>query len=54
MCDHIATSGALGEVRGEALHHVAEAKAALTGLELPDARRRALDLVADGVVERYA
>jgi len=54
VCDHIATSGALGEVRGEALHHVAEAKAALNGLELPDGRRRALDLVADGVVERYA
>ncbi len=54
VCDHIATSGALGDVREEALRHVAEAKAALTGLELPEARRRALDLVADGVVERYA
>ena len=54
VCDHIATSGALGDVRTEALRHVAEAKAALTGLELPDARRRALNLVADGVVERYA
>jgi geranylgeranyl pyrophosphate synthase len=54
VCDHIATSGALGDVRAEALHHVAEAKAALTGVELPGARRLALDLVADGVVERYA
>ncbi len=41
-------------MRAEALGHVAEAKAALTGLELPESRRRALDLVADGVVERYA
>ncbi len=54
VCDHIATSGALGEVRAEAFHQVAEAKAALTGLELPDSRRRALNLVADGVVERHA
>jgi hypothetical protein len=41
-------------VRTEALGHVAEAKAALSGLEMPEPRRRALDLVADGVVERYA
>ena len=54
VCDHIATSGALGEVRAEAFHQVAEAKAALTGLELADSRRRALNLVADGVVERHA
>jgi geranylgeranyl pyrophosphate synthase len=54
VCDHIATSGALGDVRTEALSQVAEAKAALTGLDLPESRRRALDLVADGVVERYA
>ena len=54
VCDHIATSGALGEVRAEALGHVAEAKAALMGVELPGTRRRALDLVADGVVARYA
>jgi hypothetical protein len=33
---------------------VAEAKVALGGVALPDARRSALDLVADGVVERYA
>ena len=33
---------------------MAEAKAALAGLDLPSARRRALELVADGVVERYA
>jgi hypothetical protein len=33
---------------------VAEAKAGPAGLDLPADRRCALDLVADGVVERYA
>jgi geranylgeranyl pyrophosphate synthase len=54
VCDRIATTGALGECRERALIHVAEAKAALSGAQLPDERRRALDLVADGMVERYA
>jgi geranylgeranyl pyrophosphate synthase len=54
VCDRIVLSGVLSEVREQALHHVAEAKAALSDLELPDGRRNALDLVADGVVERYA
>ena len=50
----IALTGVLGEARAEALTHVAEAKAALSGLDLPEQRGEALDLVADGVVERYA
>ena len=54
VCDRIAMTGALGESRERALIHVAEAKAALSGAQLPDQRRKALDLVADGVVERYA
>jgi geranylgeranyl pyrophosphate synthase len=54
LCDRITLTGALGEAREQALTHVAESKATLAALELPDARRRALDLVADGVVERYA
>jgi geranylgeranyl pyrophosphate synthase len=54
VCDRIAMTGALGESRERALIHVAEAKAALGGAQLPDQRRKALDLVADGVVERYA
>jgi hypothetical protein len=33
---------------------VAEAKRALAQLDLPAQRREALELVADGVVERYA
>jgi len=54
VCDRIALSGALGDARGEALHHVAEAKAALSDLSLPPGSRHALDLVADGVVARYS
>ena len=54
VCDRIAMTGALGESREQALVHVAEAKAALGGAQLPEDRRRALDLVADGMVERYA
>ena len=54
ICDSIAATGALDEARGRALAHVAEAKAGLGELDLSDARRRALNLVADGVVERYA
>jgi geranylgeranyl pyrophosphate synthase len=54
LCDRIAATGALEEARGQALRHVADAKASLAGLELPEPRRRALELVADGVVERYA
>jgi geranylgeranyl pyrophosphate synthase len=54
VCDRIALTGALGEARRRALGHVAEAKATLAGLDLAEDRRHALDLVADGVVERYA
>lgn len=54
VCDRIAVTGALGEARERALHHVAEAKVGLTEVDLPERRRRALDLVADSVVERYA
>jgi geranylgeranyl pyrophosphate synthase len=54
VCDRIVLTGVLSEAREQALRHVAEAKAAISDLDLPDSRRRALDLVADGVVERYA
>ena len=50
VCDAIAASGALEESRARALELVAAAKAELP--ELP--QRRALELVADSVVERYA
>ena len=54
VCDRIAKTGALGEAREQALGYVAEAKAALYDIELPPQRLHALELVADGVVERYA
>jgi geranylgeranyl pyrophosphate synthase len=54
FCDRIAMTGALGDAREQALHFVAEAKAALYDLPLSDRQQKALDLVADGVVERYA
>jgi geranylgeranyl pyrophosphate synthase len=54
ICYRIAATGALDEARDDALTHVAEAKRSLDGLELPEARRQALELVADGVVARYA
>jgi geranylgeranyl pyrophosphate synthase len=54
VSDRIAMTGALDEARRQALGHVGEAKATLRGLELAADRRHALDLVADGVVERYA
>jgi geranylgeranyl pyrophosphate synthase len=54
FCDRIAVTGALGEAREQALRFVAEAKAALYDLPLSDRQQKALDLVADGVVERYA
>ena len=53
-CDRIAATGALGEAREQALGYVSEAKRVLDGLELSEQRARALHLVADGVVERYA
>ena len=52
VCDAIAATGALEEARARALAMVAEAKAELPAL--PDAQRGALELVADGVVERYS
>jgi geranylgeranyl pyrophosphate synthase len=50
VCDAIAATGALEASRERALEMVAGAKAALP--DLP--QRRALELVADGVVERYS
>jgi octaprenyl-diphosphate synthase len=50
ICDRIAATGALEEARGRALDIVEAAKR-----ELPDLPQRpALELVADGVVERYS
>jgi geranylgeranyl pyrophosphate synthase len=54
ICDRIAATGALEEARQQALAHVAEAKRSLGEMQLPEDRRHALELVADGVVARYA
>jgi geranylgeranyl pyrophosphate synthase len=52
LCDEIAATGALDEARSRALAMVTEAKASLQAL--PDGQRGALELAADGVVDRYA
>jgi geranylgeranyl pyrophosphate synthase len=54
ICDRIAATGALDDARDRALAFVAEAKELLSELELGERQRRTLELVADGVVERYA
>jgi len=53
ICDLIAATGALEASRERAFILVEQAKAALPP-DLPDAQRRALDLVAAGVVRRYS
>jgi geranylgeranyl pyrophosphate synthase len=52
VCDAIAASGALETARFEALDMVAAAKGGLP--DLPAQQRAALELVADGVVDRYS
>ncbi len=51
LCDRIEATGALEEARRRALDIVAEAKAMLPEMT---AQRAAFELVADGVVDRYA
>jgi geranylgeranyl pyrophosphate synthase len=53
LCDRIDALGALEFAREHALSVVAAAKSELP-MGLPDAQRGALELVADGVVERYS
>ena len=52
VADRISVTGALGVAKARALELVAEAKSTLPSL--PARQRSALELVADGVVERYA
>jgi geranylgeranyl pyrophosphate synthase len=54
VCDLIAVTGALDDVRARARAEVADAKKALAGSGLDGDQVRLLELVADGVVERYA
>jgi geranylgeranyl pyrophosphate synthase len=52
LCDAIAATGALQDARAQALALVRDAKAELRGL--PEPQQAALELVAEGVVDRYA
>ncbi len=54
LCDRIAATGALEDVRVRALEIVAAAKARLEGPAFDAEQRELLGLVADGVVERYS
>jgi geranylgeranyl pyrophosphate synthase len=52
VCDRIAATGALDAVKERAVALVVDAKASLPAL--PERQRTALEVVANGVVERYA
>jgi geranylgeranyl pyrophosphate synthase len=54
LCERIAATGALERVRARALEMVAAAKSELGAAEFDAEQRRLLELVADGVVQRYS
>jgi hypothetical protein len=54
VCDRIAATGVLDEVRAGARTRVGRAKDVVDRANIDPARRELLALVADGVVERYA
>jgi geranylgeranyl pyrophosphate synthase len=54
VCDRIAATGALDQVRSRALALVAAAKAQLDAAAFDPEQRHLLGLVADGVVQRYS
>ncbi len=54
VCDRIAATGALEEARSEALRSWRTRRRVVAGLGLPAKQQQLLDLVADGVVERYS
>ncbi|HEY6550440.1 MAG TPA: polyprenyl synthetase family protein [Solirubrobacterales bacterium] len=54
LCDRIAASGALDQVRSRALAMAAAAKGRLDAAAFDPEQRQLLDLVADGVVQRYS
>ncbi len=54
LCDRIAATGALDQVRARALAMVATAKDRLAAASSDPEQRQLLDLVADGVVQRYS
>jgi len=54
LCDRIAATAGLDRARERAMEFVTEAKSILSAVSLADNQRAALNLVADGVVERYS
>jgi geranylgeranyl pyrophosphate synthase len=55
VCERIAATGALEDVRADARRRVEDAKEALAGAPaLADEQRELMALIADGVVERYS
>jgi geranylgeranyl pyrophosphate synthase len=54
LCDRIAATGALKQVRSRARDGIERAKAGLSNGSFSESERELLGLVADGVVERYA
>jgi geranylgeranyl pyrophosphate synthase len=54
LCDRIAATAALDEVRARAKQGIARAKGILDSREFTAEERELLGMIADGVVERYA
>jgi geranylgeranyl pyrophosphate synthase len=54
LCDRIADSGALDQVRGRAKQGIERAKGRLRSTGLSDEERQLLGMIADGVIERYS
>jgi geranylgeranyl pyrophosphate synthase len=54
MCDRIAATGALDQVRDRATRGIRRAKGILTSDDFSDEERQLLAMIADGVVERYS
>jgi geranylgeranyl pyrophosphate synthase len=54
LCDRIAATGVLDQVRNRALEMVAAAKQKLSSDDFDSEQRQLLGLVADGVVQRYS
>jgi geranylgeranyl pyrophosphate synthase len=54
ICDRIAATDALDQVRGRAKRGIAQAKAIIGSEHFTDEERQLLGMIADGVVERYS
>jgi geranylgeranyl pyrophosphate synthase len=53
ICDRIAATGVLDEVRSQSLQMVGSAKRHLSGAAFDEEQRELLEMVADGIVDRY-